>query len=128
MRIMLADANPEVRTALRLVLEHQETMVIIGEARDAINLFAQVAHFCPDVVLLDPDLPGLVPTGKRLSTSSLSELINTLHLLCPTICVIGLSSRPDSEKDCLQAKMDAFACKSDPPDDLIKILINIVRK
>jgi DNA-binding NarL/FixJ family response regulator len=127
MRILIADNNQEVLAALRLVLEQRSGMRVAGESRDAVNLLAQVTRCCPDVVLLDADLPGL-RLSRLSSRSSLTELVETLHLLCPPIYVIALSSRPNAEKECLQAKVDAFACKSDPPDTLIKILADISGK
>lgn len=140
MRILLADGNAEVLSALRLVLEqpgeNQPRYVIVGEAPDTIRLFAQVTSCCPDVVLLDTDLPGLlVPrraTGKSSAsrtgseiTSPLAELVETVRLLCPSVYLIALSSRPNAEKESLRAKMDAFACKSDPPESLVNLLNHI---
>ena len=121
MRILLADANPEVLAALRLVLEQQENLDLAAESRDAVNLMAQVVRCCPDVVLLDADLPGLQP-HRRAKRSSLVELVETLRVLCPPLRVIALSSRPNAEKECRLAKVDAFFCKGDPPDGLLALL------
>jgi DNA-binding NarL/FixJ family response regulator len=121
MRILLADGNAAVRKALRLVLEQQEGWAIIGEAWDTVSLFALAARDCADVVLLDMDLPGL-QSARPLTHSSIAFLIETLHRKCPSIRVIALSSRPNAETECLQAKANAFVCKSDPPDHLLAIL------
>jgi DNA-binding NarL/FixJ family response regulator len=125
MKILLADAHLEVRAALRLVLEQQTGFQVIGESRDAIELFAQVTNDCPDVVLLDPDLPG-VQMPRRAARPSLAELIETLRKLCPALRVISLSSQPNAEKDCMLAKADAFFCKSDPPDALLALIQQIL--
>ena len=121
MHILLADANPAVRTALRLLIEQQAGFRVIGECPDAINLFAQVTNRRPDVVLLDVDLPGL-QLPRRSVHSSLAELIQTLRSLAPTLRVIALSSQPTAQIACLRAQADAFICKSDPPDALITLL------
>jgi CheY-like chemotaxis protein len=165
MRILLADSNVEVLAAVRLVLEQQGLegagaapssglrllgdLQLVGEARDAVSLFAQVkrcasVRCCPDLVLLDTDLPGLLTrrlVGKSVgceagrygnsaaassATSSLADLVETLRQLCPTVRVIVLSSRPNVEKECRQAKVDAFACKSDPPDALLTLLNHVL--
>jgi DNA-binding NarL/FixJ family response regulator len=121
MKILLADSYQEVRTALRLVLEQQPDIYVVGEARDTIELFSQVTNECPDVVLLDIDLLGL-QMSRRMTRSSLAELVEILRKLCPALRVIGLSSQPNAEKDCILAKADAFFCKSDPPDALLALL------
>jgi two-component system, NarL family, invasion response regulator UvrY len=121
MRILLADANAEVRAALRLVIEQQGEFRIAAEAQDAISLMTQIATGCMDVVLLDSDLPGL-QLPRRTSNSSLSDLIHMLRMICPAITIIALSSQPTEEKACLLAKADAFICKSDPPDALLALI------
>ena len=125
-RILLADANIEVRTALRLVIEQQDGSRIIGEAFDALNLFSEAALNCPDIVLLDADLTGLQMHRSSVN-SRLAEVIATLHKLCPAIRVIALSSQPTAEKLCFSAKADAFICKSDPPEVLLALLDHILQ-
>lgn len=121
MKILLADPHLEVRSALRLVLEQQPEIHVICEARDTIELLSQVTSECPDVVLLDTDLPGL-HISRRMAISSLADLVEILRKLCPVLCVISLSSQPNAEKYCMLAKTDAFFSKSDPPDALLALL------
>ena len=121
MLILLADANSEVLAALRLVLEQKQEYKIVGEVKDTIGIFSQITHHCPDVIILDADLHGL-KSSRRNSRNPMAELIQTLHMLCPTIYIIALSSLPNKEKDCIQAGANAFFCKSNPPDALFSIL------
>lgn len=119
--ILIADANPDVRDALRLIIEQKAVLRIAGEARDTISLIGQILQICPDVTLLDVELPG-VKTDPRRKGAALAEFIETIHNLCPTMRVIALSSQPTDEKVCLAAQADAFICKSDPPDALLAML------
>ena len=114
MKILLADPHPEVRTALRLVLEQQAGLLVLGEIRDAFELVAQAVQDCPDVILLDPDLPGV--------RASLEKLVAALKARCPCARVVALSSHPGAERECLEAGAEAFFCKSDPPDALLAFL------
>lgn len=124
MKIILADAYQEVRAALRLVIEHRPGLHVAGEARDTIELIGQITTECPQVILLDPELPGVQLVRRR---TSLAELVNIIHMLCPAVRVFALSSHPGAEKDCTLAKIDAFFCKSDPPDALLALLLEIER-
>jgi len=57
--ILIADDQPRVRHALRLLLEQEPGVNVVGEAAEAKTLLAQVAARCPDLVLLDWGLPGM---------------------------------------------------------------------
>ena len=59
MRILLADDQPKVRFALRALLEQQPGLKVVGEAVNADDLVTQTQESCPDVLLLDWELPGL---------------------------------------------------------------------
>jgi CheY-like chemotaxis protein len=123
MRVLLADGNLEVCAALRLVLEHAGH-TITSEVLDVVGLMAQATAACPDAIILDVDLPGLY-TGKRQVASALSELLGMLTLLCPRAHLIALSSRPEARKSSLVARVNAFFCKSDPPDALLNMLAGL---
>jgi DNA-binding NarL/FixJ family response regulator len=59
MQILLADDQKKVRSALRLLLEQQPDLEILGEAVDTTGLLDWVRAAHPDLVLLDWELPGL---------------------------------------------------------------------
>lgn len=114
MRILLADGQPRVRFALRVLLERQPGMHVMGEAVDAEDLLAQAEATCPDLVLLDWELPGLAALG---SLSALREAY-------PRLRVIALSGRPEARRIALSAGADAFASKGDPPERLLETIAN----
>jgi DNA-binding NarL/FixJ family response regulator len=109
MRILLADSQPRVRFALRVLLERQPGVQVVGEAVDAVELVAQAAATRPDLVLLAWELPGLAAV----------DLLPTLHRLCPNLLVVALSGRPGARRAALAAGADAFASKADPPERLL---------
>ncbi|MBC8422404.1 MAG: response regulator transcription factor [Chloroflexi bacterium] len=109
MRILLADAQTKVRSAMRLLLEQEPGLNVTGEAADARDLLAQVEATCPDLVLLGWELPGLQPTG----------LLPALRSLCPHLKVIALSGRPEARRAALAAGADAFVSKGNPPEQLL---------
>ena len=57
MRVLLADDQMKVRSALRLLLEQEPGLSVVGEAAEAKDLLAQVGTERPDLVLLDWELP-----------------------------------------------------------------------
>jgi DNA-binding NarL/FixJ family response regulator len=109
MRVLLADDQPKVRLALRLLLEQEQGISVVGEAAEAESLLAQVAAGCPELVLLDWKLPGMA--GQ--------DLLVALRQTCTTVRIVVLSGQPEAEQDALCAGADAFVSKTDPPERLL---------
>jgi len=109
LQVLLADDQAKVRSALRLLLEHQPDVEILGEAVDTTGLLDWMKATNPDVILLDWELPGL----------SAVALLPLLHSLQPGLCVIALSGRPEAGETALEAGADAFVSKGDPPECLM---------
>jgi two-component system invasion response regulator UvrY len=108
-RILIADTQPRVRFAMRVLLERQPGFVVIGEATDAPSLLSEVEVGCPDVVLVGWELPGI----------PLEDLMCQLHVLCPDLLVIALSGRLEAQQAALSCGADAFVSKSSPPEQLL---------
>jgi DNA-binding NarL/FixJ family response regulator len=109
MRVLLADDQGKVRSALRLLLEHQAGVEILGEAVDTTGLLDWVKATCPDLILLDWELPGVPATA----------LLPRLRDHCPGLQVVALSSRPEVCQAALDAGADAFVSKGEPPERLL---------
>ena len=109
MQILLADDQPKVRFALRVLLERQPGLEVVGEAVDGEDLLALARAACPDLVLLAWDLPDLEAVGG----------LPALRALYPGQSVIVLSGRPEVRQNVLSAGADAFVSKSDPPEQLL---------
>jgi DNA-binding NarL/FixJ family response regulator len=57
--VLIVDDHPVVRRGLRVLLEVQDGIEVIGEAGDGGTALALAAEHAPDVILLDLKLPGL---------------------------------------------------------------------
>ncbi|MCA9668980.1 MAG: response regulator transcription factor [Myxococcales bacterium] len=57
-RLLIVDDHPIVVDGLEAVLSTQEDFVVVGSANDADSAVARVRELCPDVVLLDLEIPG----------------------------------------------------------------------
>jgi len=109
MHMLIADDQPKVRSALRLLLEQQPDLNVIGEAVDAQGLLDWVRAVCPDIVLLDWELPELPH----------DDVVSVLRAFCPHLLVIALSGRPEARQEAVDAGVDAFVSKGDPPERLL---------
>ncbi len=121
MRVMLADDQQELRSAMRLLLEQETDTELVGEVSEVASLIEEVTAASPDLLLLDWELPELKPAeaGKRL--------LAALHGLHPHLLVIVLSGRPESSRGALAAGAAAFVSKTEPPEKLLAALRSLRR-
>ena len=112
MKVLLADDQPAVRSALHLLLEQEAGFQVVGEAADATGLLLAAANKGPDLLLLDWELPGL-PAG---------QLLRLLRYERPSLKIIAMSSKPEAQQAALNAGVHAFVSKSEPPERVLAII------
>src|SRR5579863_9446606 len=66
-RCLIADAHPLSRQGLRLVLESDSGIEVVGEARDATEAFERVQQLRPNVLLIDISLPASFAAARRIT-------------------------------------------------------------
>jgi two-component system response regulator DesR len=115
-KIILADDQHEVRSALKLLLEQEPAWEIVGECRDAEDLIKTIQKGCPDVVLLDWELPNMQVT----------EHMTKMRACCSEMKVVALSSQIESRNGALKANVDAFLSKGDPPNTVLDTLHTVL--
>jgi DNA-binding NarL/FixJ family response regulator len=117
MHILLADDQAKVRSALRLWLSRQAGIEVLGEAVDATGVLDWVTVACPDVILLDWELPG----------RDAADLVSELRSTCPGLAIVALSGRTEAKHEARLAQVDAFVSKGDPPEHLLTVLEGLHR-
>ena len=112
MRVLLADDQSHIRSALQLLLKYEPAVYVVGEASDAKSLLAQLRAIHPDAILLDWELPGLIAI----------DTLTALREDCPHLSVIALSGQPEARQEALDSGADAFVSKIEPPEQLLAVL------
>ncbi len=106
-RVYIADANPEERSAFRLLLIDLK-MDVVGEAADWVTTLANAPGTRLDMLLVDWDLLPI-----DLGVQALAEL----RLACPNAIVVVLISHLDARQQAaLSAGADAFISKAETSD------------
>jgi len=82
-RVLLADDHAMLRDALRMVLEAQDQIAIVGEAEDGTQAVELAAQLRPDVVVMDiamPNMSGLDATRQiKRRFPEVRVVILTMH-------------------------------------------------
>jgi DNA-binding NarL/FixJ family response regulator len=112
MRILLAEHHTKVRRGLRMLIKEKTSHTLVGEAVDWEGLIEQIGETHPDIVLLDWEIPGL-------KGGDLKEELRAMDC-CPSLIV--LSNHIKVKEEVLNADVDLFVSKNDPPKVLVKAL------
>jgi two-component system, NarL family, response regulator NreC len=109
--LLLVDDHQVVRTGLRMLLEGQPDMKIIGEADSGLKALEMAKELSPNVIVMDitlPDISGIEAT--RLIKEAL-----------PDIAVVALTIHEDEQYffEMLQAGASGYVPKRAAPEDLI---------
>jgi DNA-binding NarL/FixJ family response regulator len=115
-RVYLADALTEERSALRLMLLDLN-MEVIGEAADWATTLVQAPINRTDMLLIDWDL---------LPSTSPSMALEQLRRACPAALVIVLISHLDARQQAaLSSGADAFISKGETPERVAERLRSV---
>jgi DNA-binding NarL/FixJ family response regulator len=112
MKIGIADPQMRVRFGLRILLEQQSGCIVVGEAADCEELLGLLRTGCPDLLLMDWDLPGMPA----------ASLIGLLHEQYPLMQIIAMSGRQEVGQTSLEAGADGFASKTESPQKLLNLI------
>ena len=114
LRIFLAEDHETIRAGLKLLVDSQPDMEIIGEADNGRAAVQLVQQLLPDVVVMDvsmPELNGLQATKK-------------LTQKCPQVKVLALTRHTDEGylQQLLQAGASGYVLKQSKPTELLRAI------
>lgn len=114
LKIFLADDHPILRNGLRLLIDAQPDMEVVGEADDGSTVVQSVLELQPDIALMDVSLP-------RLSGTAATEQITRAS---PNVKVLALSAHEDRGylRQMLSAGAAGYVVKRTAADDLIRAI------
>jgi DNA-binding NarL/FixJ family response regulator len=118
MKILIADDQAEVRSALKVLLEQETEMDIISEVKDLDSLLSRTGSDQPELILLDWELSG----------KSMIRIIPMLRQLVKGLKIIALSVSPEAARAAAEAGVDAFISKGENSDRLLKVISTVKRQ
>jgi two-component system response regulator NreC len=118
-RLALVDDHAVVRSGLRMLLESQDDMIIVGEAASGKEAVALVCDVKPDIVLMDvqmPDMNGIEATRE-------------IKRACGETAVIALTIYENDQYffEMLKAGASGYVPKRAAPDELVRAIETVMR-
>lgn len=118
-KLLLVDDHVVIRSGLRMLLEAQQDLLIVGEAETGRQALEQVRSLHPHVVLMDvkmPDMNGIEAT----------RLIRANH---PETAVLALTMYEDDQYffEMLRAGASGYVPKRAAPDELLTAIRTVSR-
>ena len=113
-RLLLADDHAVVRSGLRMLLQAEPDLTIVGEAENGAQAVSQAIALQPDVVVMDismPDMNGIEATRR-------------IRAACPNTAVLALTVHEDDQYffEMLNAGASGYVPKRAAPDDLVSAI------
>ncbi|MEG8280141.1 response regulator transcription factor [Streptomyces sp. AHA2] len=119
-RVVLADDERMVRTALRAILSAEADMEVVGEAATGAEAVSVVRELRPDVVLMDVRMPGT--DGIRATERILAAVDEP-----PRIVVVTTFENDSYVYDALRAGAAGFLLKRADADALVQAVRLVAR-
>jgi DNA-binding NarL/FixJ family response regulator len=113
-RILVADDHAVVRQGLKLLINSQPDMTVVGEAADGAAVLQQAAAVEPDIVVMDLSMPGM---NGLVATRALKKAR-------PSVEVVALTRHDDETflQEVLRAGASGYVLKQSNPVEFLQAI------
>jgi DNA-binding NarL/FixJ family response regulator len=112
-RLVLADDEQLVRSGLRLILEAEDDIEVVGEAGDGTEAVTLTRRLDPDVVLMDVQMPGM--NGIEATR----EIVALGREESSRVVILTTFDLDEYVYEALKAGASGFLLKRTPAEDLV---------
>ena len=114
-RVLVAEANAVIRAGLRNMIEHDERLRVVGEARDPEHLSSQARSLHPDVLILSTDI----------ARSDVEGTIAAIRSASPGTSVVAMAGAGDSSEQLIAAGSSGVIHRGLEADAIAQSVISV---
>jgi DNA-binding NarL/FixJ family response regulator len=124
-RVLLADDHTLMRHGLRLIVEQQPDLVVVGEAGDGRQAVTLIASLKPDVAVLDIGMPNLngIEAAKQITDGKSGAAVVILSMHADEAGARGYLLKDSAEPDLVRAIRSVAEGKSFFSPAVSKVLL-----
>jgi len=113
-RVLLADDHETVRQGLRMLLEAQPDIEVVGEAADGSEALRQVKRVMPNVVVMDISMPNM---NGLAATRAVRDV-------APDVAIVALTRHGDEAylQELLGAGASGYVLKQSASTELVRAI------
>ena len=114
LRILLADDHATVRQGLKLLIDSQPDMGVVGEAADGQSVLQQAKTLRPDIIVMDISMPGM---NGLAATRALKRVQ-------PGVAIVALTRHDDNTylEELLRAGASGYVLKQSAPMEFLQAI------
>jgi DNA-binding NarL/FixJ family response regulator len=114
LRILVADDHATVRQGLKLLIDSQPDMGVVGEAADGNGVLEQAGALKPDIIVMDISMPGM---NGLVAT-------RTLKRVQPDVAIVALTRHDDDTylEELLRAGASGYVLKQSAPMEFLRAI------
>jgi DNA-binding NarL/FixJ family response regulator len=118
-RVLLVDDHPVVREGLRVLIDRQPGMRVVGEAADGATAAVKAGELQPHVVVMDISMPGV--NG--------ADATREIRKVSPHIRVVALTVHEDRTyvRELVEAGAAGYVLKRSAGEDLLRAIETVAR-
>ena len=113
-KVLLADDHPVVRRGIAACLSRFPNLEIVAEAADGQEALRKIAELCPDIVLMDIDMPHL--NGLAVTERLRKEFPHV------KVVVLSVHDQTDFIMRILQSGARGYVLKDAPTEELLQAI------
>ncbi|MFF0311837.1 response regulator [Streptosporangium sp. NPDC004379] len=114
LRVVIADDEDLIRAGLRVIIDSEPDLTVVGEAADGAAVIPVVREHRPDVVLMDVRMPAVDGIQATRRLAALPEP--------PKVIVVTTFENDDHVYDALRAGASGFLLKRTRPAELVQAI------
>jgi DNA-binding NarL/FixJ family response regulator len=114
LRILVADDHATVRQGLKLLIDSQPDMGVVGEAADGNRVLEQAEALKPDIIVMDISMPGM---NGLVATRMLKRVQ-------PAVAIVALTRHEDDTylEELLRAGASGYVLKQSAPTEFLRAI------